>query len=122
MDIHFLQHNILKRLSFLLCVFGTFVKDEMTVDIWIYFWVLCWSICFYVSVCVLVSHVQLFVTPLTVAHQTSLSMEFSRQNNVVGCHSLLQGVFPTQGSNLGLLYCMWILYHLSYQGSLITIV
>ena len=33
------------------------------------------------------------------------------------CHSLLQGIFPTQGSNLGLLYCRWILYHLSHQGS-----
>ena len=35
----------------------------------------------------------------------------------VGCHSLLQGIFPTQGLNLGLLSCRWILYHLSHQGS-----
>lgn len=37
---------------FLLCVFGTFVRDELTVaDVWIYFWVLCWSIClFFMSV------------------------------------------------------------------------
>ena len=34
-----------------------------------------------------------------------------------GCHSLLQGIFPTQGSNPGFLHCRWILYHLSYQGS-----
>ena len=27
------------------------------------------------------------------------------------------GIFPTQGSNLGLLHCRQILYHLSYQGS-----
>ena len=33
----------------------------------------------------------------------------------VGCHILLQGIFPTQGSNLGLLRCRWILYQLSYQ-------
>ena len=32
-------------------------------------------------------------------------------------HSLLQGIFLTQGSNLGLLYCRQILYHLSHQGS-----
>ena len=32
-------------------------------------------------------------------------MEFSR------------GIFPTQGSNLGLLHCRWILYCLSHQGS-----
>ena len=39
------------------------------------------------------------------------------QNNGVGSHSLLQGIFPTQGSNLGLLHCWQILYHLSYEGS-----
>ena len=32
----------------------------------------------------------------------------------VGCHSLLQGIFLTQGLNLGLLHCRRILYHLSY--------
>ena len=34
----------------------------------------------------------------------------------MGCHSLLQGIFLTQGSNPGLLNCRQILYHLSYQG------
>ena len=38
----------------------------------------------------------------------------------VGWHFLLQGIFPTQGSNPGLLYCRWILCHLSHQGSLYT--
>ena len=33
----------------------------------------------------------------------------------VGCHSFLHGIFPTQGSNLGLLHCRQILYHLSHQ-------
>ena len=37
--------------------------------------------------------------------------------NWVGCHFLLQGIFPTQGSNLGLLHCDQILYHLSHLGS-----
>ena len=37
-------------------------------------------------------------------------------NTGVGCHSLLQGIFPTQGPNLGLLHCRQI-YHLSNQGS-----
>ena len=36
----------------------------------------------------------------------------------VGCHSLLQGIFLTQGSNLGLLHYRQILYQLSYEGSL----
>ena len=39
------------------------------------------------------------------------------QNTGVGCHSLFQGIFPTQGSNLGFLHCRQILYHLSHQGS-----
>ena len=30
---------------------------------------------------------------------------------------LLQGIFPTQESNLGLLHCRQTLYRLSYQGS-----
>ena len=35
----------------------------------------------------------------------------------VGSHSLLQGISLTQGSNLGLLHCRWILYHLRHEGS-----
>ena len=35
----------------------------------------------------------------------------------VGSHSFLQGIFPTQGLNPGLLHCGQILYHLSHQGS-----
>ena len=42
------------------------------------------------------------------------------QNTGVGCHALLQGIFPTQGLNLGLPHCWWILYHLSHQGSIST--
>ena len=34
----------------------------------------------------------------------------------VGCHAFLQGIFPNQGSNPGLLHCRWILYQLSHQG------
>ena len=41
------------------------------------------------------SHVRLFATPWAVAHQAPLSMGFSRQE--VGCQTLLQGIFPTQG-------------------------
>ena len=39
------------------------------------------------------------------------------QNTGVGSLSLLQGIFPTQGSNRGLLHCRWILYQLSHRGS-----
>ena len=40
------------------------------------------------------------------------------QNTLVGSHSLLQGIFPTQGSNPGLPHCRRILYQLSHQGRL----
>ena len=33
----------------------------------------------------------------------------------VGCHALLEGIFPTQESNPGLLLCRQILYQLSYE-------
>ena len=35
----------------------------------------------------------------------------------MGCHSLLQGIFTTQGLNPCLLHYWWILYQLSHQGS-----
>ena len=35
----------------------------------------------------------------------------------MGCHFLLRGIFPTQGSNLCHLHCRQILYRLSYGGS-----
>ena len=39
------------------------------------------------------------------------------QNTGVGSLSLLQGIFPTQGSNPGLPHCRWLLYQLSHKGS-----
>ena len=41
----------------------------------------------------------------------------SSKNTEVGCHALLQGIFPTQRSNPGLPHCRQILYHVSHQGS-----
>ena len=45
--------------------------------------------------------------------------DFPGKDTGVGCHFLLQGIFPTQGLNLGLLHRKQILYHLSYEGNLI---
>ena len=39
------------------------------------------------------------------------------KNTGVGNPSFLQGIFPTQESNWGLLHCRQILYQLSYEGS-----
>ena len=41
--------------------------------------------------------------------------DFLGKSTGVSSHCLLQGIFPTQGSNLGLLLCRQILYHLSHQ-------
>ena len=60
------------------------------------------------------SRVQLFATPWTVA-RLLCPWDFPGKNTGVGYHSILQGIFPTQGSNLGLWHCGQILYHLSHQ-------
>ena len=44
---------------------------------------------------------------------------FQAKDTGVDCHFLLQGIFPTQGLNPGLLHCRLILYRLSYKGSLV---
>ena len=45
-----------------------------------------------------------FATPKTVAHQTPRPWNFPGKNTGVGCHFLLQGIFPTQGLNPCLLH------------------
>ena len=52
------------------------------------------------------------MTPWTIQ-----SMDSPGQNTGVGSLSLLQGIFPTQESNWGLLHCRRILYQLRHQGA-----
>ena len=67
----------------------------------------------------LLSRVRLCATPWTVAYQALRSFSvYGIFQARVGCHFLLQGIFPTQGSNPGLLHCRQMLYRLSHQGSL----
>ena len=63
------------------------------------------------------SCVQLFMIPWTVACQAPLTIPWLGKNTGVGCHCLLQGIFPFQGSNPGLPHCRQILYWLSHQGT-----
>ena len=58
------------------------------------------------------SRVRFFETPWTIQ-----SLEFFGQNTGVESLSLLQGIFPTQGSNPDLPHCRRILYQLSHKGS-----
>ena len=46
---------------------------------------------------------------------SSVHEDSAGKNTRVGCHALLQGIFPTQGSNPGLPHCRWILYHQTHQ-------
>ena len=54
-----------------------------------------------------------FATPWTVACQALLS----REETGVGCHSLCQGIFPTQGSNLHLVHWQVASLPRNHQGS-----
>ena len=51
----------------------------------------------------------------TIARQAPLSVGFSRQEYWSGLSFPLQGIFPTQGLNPGLLHYRQILYHLCYR-------
>ena len=61
----------------------------------------------------LLSHVWLFAIPWTVAYQAP--PYFPSKSTEVGCCFLLQGIFPTQGLNPGLLYHRQMLYPLSHR-------
>ena len=56
-------------------------------------------------------------TPWTVACQLLCPRDSPGKNTGVGCHALLQRIFPIQGLNPRLLHCRQILYHLSHQES-----
>ena len=76
----------------------------------------CVSVC--MSVCVL-SHVQLFATSWTVAHQAPLHMEFSRREHWTGLLFPPPGDLPDPGTEPTAPACvscigMWILHHLSH--------
>ena len=86
----------------------------------------CLYICIYVCVCVCVLDC-VCVTQSCPTHcnpmdrsptpGSSVHGDSPGKNMGVGCHALLQVIFPNQGSNPGLQHCRWILYHLSHQGS-----
>ena len=85
-----------------------------------FLWSLPWTLIFYPCcshVFLLFSHVWLFATLWTVAHQAPLSMGFPSKNTGMGCHFLLQGFFLTQGVNLPLLHWQADSLLLSHQGS-----
>ena len=77
-----------------------------------------WANCVCTYACVMLSCVQLLVTPWTVCPCLFLCpWGFFRQECWIGFPCPPPGIFPTQGLNPGLLHCRRILYQLSYQGS-----
>ena len=65
----------------------------------------------YVQICVNLTSLSICFMKSRIKYAFTSS---SGQNTEVGSHSLLQGIFLTQGSNPGLPQCRWILYQLSY--------
>ena len=65
--------------------------------------------------CLVAQSVRLSATPWTVARQLLCPWDSPGNNTGVGCHAFHQGIFPTQGSNPGLLSCRQILDCLSDQ-------
>ena len=64
------------------------------------------------------SHVRLFATPWTVAHQAPLSMELSRQEYWSGLLFPSPGNLPHPGTEAGSAALREMLYQLSHQGYL----
>ena len=72
----------------------------------------------YVVLCLVVQSCPTLCDPMVCSLPGSSVHEDSPGKHTrVGCHVLLQGIFPTQGSNPGLPHCRQLLYHLSHQGS-----
>ena len=61
----------------------------------------CWAtfVVYWDEVCLCAQSGPALCDPMDLAHQPALSMGFPGKNTGVGCHSLLQGIFPTQGSS-----------------------
>ena len=80
------------------------------------YWFFCWILLLVIQKSENESHtvVSDFAIPWAVAQRVLCPRDSPSKNTGVGCHFLLQGIFPTQGLNPGLLHCRQILYQLSY--------
>ena len=63
------------------------------------------------------SHVRLFYNPMDYPARLLCPWDFPGKNTGVCCHALLQGIFPDQGLNPGLLHWQEHSLPLSHQGS-----
>ena len=81
---------------------------------------------FFITICILCCAVLYLVAQLCLTLSDpmdcsppgcSVHLDSPDKNTGVGCHALLQRIFPIQGLNPGLLHCRQILYHLNHQES-----
>ena len=115
LHIHLLLHHLVLQLTFFYKepdwrMETSFIGHNHLLDLFVHLSFCYFSCCFEIESCSVMS--DSLWTPWTIQ-----SMEFSRQNAGVGSLSLLQGIFPTQGSNPGLLHCSFILYLMNHKGS-----
>ena len=77
------------------------------------FWLVAWALCLVPQSCATLHN------PMDCSLPGSSSMggDSPCKNTGVGCHALVQGIFPTQGLNPGIPHCRRILYCLSHHGS-----
>ena len=76
-----------------------------------------WPFWFSVCVCLVIQSCPTLCDPVDCSPPGfSVHGDSPGKNTRVDCHALLQGIFPTQGSNPVLLHCRWILYQLSHKG------
>ena len=68
----------------------------------------------YVDFSLLLLHSCVWLSEHVFEHRLLCSGDSPGKNTGVGCHFLLQGIFPIQGSNLSFLHCKRILYPLSH--------
>ena len=71
-----------------------------------------------VCVCLVAQSCPTLYNPMNSSPRSSfVSGDSPGKNTRAGCHALLQGIFPTQGSNPGLPHCRQVLHCLNHQGS-----
>ena len=91
--------------------------------LYIFSWFLCpfdvhhQCVCVCVCVCVCEVKVDQLCPTLCDPMDSSVHGNSPDKDTGVGCHALLQRIFPTQQLISGLLHCRWILYLPSHQGS-----
>ena len=78
---------------------------------------ICVCVCVCECVCVLVTQLCPTLCDPMDCSPPGCSWDSLGKNTGVSGNFLLQGIFPTQESSLGLLHCRQIVYHLNHQGS-----